>query len=179
MNATYTPIAKTLHWLLAVLVPGLAAFGFWMTDLPLSPDKLTYYSWHKWAGVTVFLLAWVRIAWRVTHPAPPLPASMGPLARIAAHAGHLLLYVLMVAIPLTGWLMSSAKGFQTVWFGVLPLPDLLARNRELGDLLARVHGGLAVSLLVLVAVHVGAALFHHFFHRDDVLRRMLPSRAAS
>ena len=71
MNATYTPVAKTLHWLLAVLVLGLLAFGFWMTDLPLSPDKLTYYSWHKWAGVTVFLLAWVRLGWRVTHPAPP------------------------------------------------------------------------------------------------------------
>jgi cytochrome b561 len=139
MTACYTATAKALHWLMAILFFGLLALGFYMHDLPLSPEKLQLYSWHKWAGVTAFLLIWLRLVWRVTHRPPALPASMSPMWQLAAHAGHLVLYVLMIAIPLSGWLMSSAKGFQTVWFGVLPIPDLLGKDKELGDLLQTVH----------------------------------------
>ena len=172
MNTTYTPVAKGLHWLMAVLILGLLALGIYMSDLPLSPQKLTLYSWHKWAGVTVFLLVWLRLAWRITHRPPALPETLSPLMRLAAHAGHAALYVLMIAIPLTGWLMSSAKGFQTVWFGVLPIPDLLSRDRELGDLLQQVHKLLNLLLMLTLAGHVGAALWHHFVLKDDTLRRM-------
>jgi cytochrome b561 len=82
----------------------------------------------------------------------------------------------MVVIPLTGWLMSSAKGFQTVWFGVLPLPDLLDKDKALGDQLAQLHWALNVGLLLLIAGHAAAALWHHIVHKDDTLRRMLPAR---
>ena len=143
-----------------------------MSGLPLSPQKLTLYSWHKWFGVTVFLLVWLRLAWRVTHRPPALPASLSKPMRWAAHAGHAALYGLMVLIPLSGWLMSSAKGFQTVWFGMLPIPDLLGRDRALGDLLQQVHKLLNVLLMFTLAGHVGAALWHHFVLRDDTLRRM-------
>ncbi len=172
MNTTYTPVAKGLHWLMAVLILGLLALGIYMSELPLSPQKLTLYSWHKWAGVTVFLLVWLRLAWRVTHRPPALPETLSPLMRLAAHAGHAALYVLMIVIPLTGWLMSSAKGFQTVWLGVLPIPDLLSRDRELGDLLQQVHKLLNLLLMLTLAGHVGAALWHHFVLKDDTLRRM-------
>ena len=172
MNTTYTPVAKGLHWLMAVMILGLLALGLYMSDLPLSPEKLTLYSWHKWAGVTVFVLVWLRLAWRVTHRPPALPDTLSPLMRLAAHAGHAGLYVLMVAIPLTGWLMSSAKGFQTVWFGVLPIPDLLGRDRELGDLLQQVHKLLNLLLMLTLAGHVAAALWHHFVLKDDTLHRM-------
>ena len=172
MNTTYTPVAKGLHWLMAAMILGLLALGITMSDLPLSPQKLTLYSWHKWAGVTVFLLVWLRLAWRVTHRPPALPETLSPLMRLAAHAGHAALYVLMVAIPLTGWLMSSAKGFQTVWFGVLPIPDLLSRDRELGDWLQQVHKLLNLLLMLTLAGHVLAALWHHFVLKDDTLRRM-------
>jgi cytochrome b561 len=172
MNTTYTPVAKGLHWLMAVLILGLLALGIYMSDLPLSPQKLTLYSWHKWAGVSVFLLVWLRLAWRVTHRPPALPESMAPLMRLAAHAGHVLLYVLMIAIPLSGWLMSSAKGFQTVWFGVLPIPDLVGRDKALGDLLQQVHKLLNLLLMLTLAGHVAAALWHHFVLKDDTLRRM-------
>jgi cytochrome b561 len=94
--------------------------------------------------------------------------------RLAAEATHVLLYLLMFAVPLSGWLMSSAKGFQTVWFGVLPLPDLLNKDTELGDLLQQVHMILNFSMAALVLAHLGAALKHHFLERDDVLTRMLP-----
>ena len=177
MTVSYTPIAKALHWLMAVLFFGLLALGFYMQDLPLSPRKLQLFSWHKWAGVSAFLLVWLRLFWRVTHRPPALPASMPKPMQLAAHAGHLLLYVLMIAIPLSGWLMSSAKGFQTVWFGVLPLPDLLEKNKEVGDLLQTVHLGLNLLFVAVIAGHIGAALKHHFIDKDDILTRMLPAHA--
>ena len=107
MTTHYTTTAKALHWSIAVLILGLLGLGFYMTGLPLSPRKLQLYSWHKWAGVSVFLLAVVRLAWRATHRPPALPQHMGPLERLAAHAGHHLLYVLMFAIPLAGWLYET------------------------------------------------------------------------
>ena len=176
MTPYYTPVAKALHWLMALLLFGLLALGFYMQDLPLSPQKLQLYSWHKWVGVTAFLLALVRLAWRAAHRPPPLPEHMPKAMRLAAHAGHALLYGLMIAIPLSGWLMSSAKGFQTVWFGVLPIPDLLNKNQALGDLLQTVHLGLNLLFVAVLIGHIGAALKHHFIDGDDVLTRMLPAR---
>jgi cytochrome b561 len=176
VTTRYTPVAKALHWLMALLLFGLLALGFTMTDLPLSPRKLQLYSWHKWAGVTVFLLVLVRLAWRATHRPPPLPDHMPKVMQFAAHGGHGLLYGLMIAIPLSGWLMSSAKGFQTVWFGVLPIPDLVNKNQELGNLLQTVHLSLNLLFVAVIVGHIGAALKHHFIDRDDVLTRMLPVR---
>jgi cytochrome b561 len=173
LNAvTYTPVAKGLHWLMALLILGLLSIGLYMADLPLSPQKLELYSWHKWAGVTAFVLVWLRLAWRVTHRPPALPEGLSPLMRLAAHVGHVALYGLMVVIPLSGWLMSSAKGFQTVWFGVLPIPDLIGKDKALGDLLKEVHEALNWLLMLTLAGHVLAALWHHFVLKDDTLRRM-------
>ena len=171
-TANYTSTAKAIHWLMAVLLIGLLALGFYMHDLPLSPEKLKLYAWHKWAGVSAFLLVLVRLAWRIGHPPPALPASMSRPMQLAAHAGHGLLYVLMIAIPLTGWLMSSAKGFQTVWFGVLPIPDLLGKDKETGELLALVHKSLNLLFVAVILGHVGAALKHHFIDKDGLLDRM-------
>ena len=176
MNAAYTRTAKALHWLMAALIFGLLALGFYMHELPLSPEKLQLYSWHKWAGVTAFLLLLLRFGWRLGHRPPALPASMPRTMQLAAHAGHHLLYVLMLAVPLSGWLMSSAKGFQTVWFGVLPIPDLIGKDKELGELLALVHKSLNLLFVAVLAGHIGAALKHHFIDKDDILTRMLPRR---
>lgn len=172
MTLRYNAPARALHWLMAVLIMGMLVLGLYMQGLPLSPQKLTLYSWHKWAGVTVFLLVWLRLAWRVTHRPPALPDSMSARMQWAAHAGHTMLYGLMLLIPLTGWLMSSAKGFQTVWFGVLPIPDLVGRDRELGDLLQQVHKALNVLLMLSLGGHVLAAFWHHFVLKDGTLRRM-------
>lgn len=131
----YTRTAIFMHWLVALGLIGTFSLGLYMEGLSLSPTKLRLYSWHKWAGVTLLLLTVVRLAWRISHPAPELPLSMTPLARFAAHAGHWLLYILMLAIPVSGWLMSSAQGFTVVWFGALPLPDLVPRDKALAVLL--------------------------------------------
>lgn len=174
MKTSYNRTAIALHWLMALGLTGTFALGFYMHDLPLSPDKLKFYSWHKWAGIGLLLLIVLRLAWRIVHPAPPLPNSMSRFSRLAASAGHWALYALMLAIPVSGWLMSSAQGFQVVWFGVLPLPDLVAKNAELGSLLQGVHKYLNYALLLTVIGHVGAALQHHFIKKDTVLTRMLP-----
>ncbi len=172
----YTRTAMSLHWLIALMLFGMFGFGLYMVELPLSPQKLKFYSYHKWAGVTVFLLVLARLAWRVTHRPPALPAGMPAWQVKAAKAGHHLLYLLMVIVPLSGWLMSSAKGFQTVWFGVLPLPDLLAKDEALGEALLLTHRLLNWFFMLVVAGHVVAALKHHFIDRDGLLSRMLPGR---
>jgi len=174
LSNRYTITAMSLHWFMAVLLICLFAAGVYMHELPLSPWKLQVYSWHKWAGVTAFILVLARLAWRFTHRPPPLPINMSRSAELAAHAGHASLYILMIAIPLTGWLMSSAKGFQTVYFGIIPIPDLLAKNKELGNLLREVHETLNFILAAVVIGHTAAAFKHHLVNKDDVLTRMLP-----
>ncbi|PZP32499.1 MAG: cytochrome b [Roseateles depolymerans] len=167
----YTPLAVVLHWLLALAIVGAFCVGVYMADLPFSPMRLKLYNWHKWAGVTILALSALRLLWRLTHrpPAdPPMPAWQ---AR-AAHATHALLYVAFFAVPLSGWAMSSALGYPIVWFGVLPLPDLLPKNPDLGKQLIEVHELLAYALAALVLAHIGAALKHQFIDRDGLLNRM-------
>jgi cytochrome b561 len=168
----YSTTAIALHWLVALLIFATFPLGLYMVDLPLSPDKLKLYSYHKWIGVSVFLLVAIRLGWRLTHTPPALPGDIAAWQRRLSAIAHGLLYALMAVIPVSGWLMSSAKGFQTVWFGVLPLPDLVEKNRELGELLATVHQVLNYTLLALVILHVGAALKHHFIERRPFLQRM-------
>ncbi len=173
-TAHYTATAKGLHWLMALGIFSLFALGLYMADLHLSPLKLKLYSWHKWGGVSIFMLALLRLLWRATHRPPALPAHMSTLEQWLAHAGHAFLYLLMFAIPLTGWLMSSAKGVQTVYFGLWPMPDLLSKDKALGDGLHEVHETLNWILALVVAGHALVALKHHLINHDNVLVRMLP-----
>ena len=172
MTLRYTATAVVLHWLLAALIFVAFPLAFYMSDLPLSPARLQLYSYHKWIGISVLLLVGLRIVWRLTHRPPALPNDLPRWQRAASHAVHGLLYLLILAVPMTGWLMSSAKGFQTVWFGVLPLPDLVEKNRELGQALGSAHQFLNYLLLTLVILHVVAALKHHFHERRPFLQRM-------
>ncbi|PTT91036.1 cytochrome b [Pelomonas sp. HMWF004] len=170
-SARYSTVAIVLHWVLGLAIIGAFSMGVYMSDLPLSMQRLKLYNWHKWAGVTILALSALRLLWRLTHRPPadvPMPAWQ---ARVA-HATHLLFYVAFFAVPLSGWAMSSAKGFPVVWFGVLPLPDFVPKNHDLGELLTTVHAVLAYSLAALVLAHVAGALKHHFIDRDGLLSRM-------
>jgi cytochrome b561 len=170
----YTGVAITLHWLIAAAILCTFLLGQYMTGLQLSPAKLKLYSYHKWIGVTIFLLVLMRLAWRVSHRPPPPPASIPAWQHGAANIAHFLLYALTLAIPVSGWLMSSASGFQVVYLGLLPIPDLLAKNKDVADQLKQLHEALNWLMLLVVALHVAAALKHHLVDRDDILRRMLP-----
>jgi len=170
----YNNTAIALHWLIALLIFVAFPLGWYMSDLQLSPTKLQLFSYHKWIGITVLVLALMRVIWRFTHTPPALPDSISKLQQMGSHVVHGILYLLLFAVPISGWLMSSAKGFKTVLFGVLPLPDLLDKDKALGHLLEVVHQSLNYILLLLVVLHVAALIKHRFIDHDDVLTRMLP-----
>ena len=171
----YTRTAKWLHWLVAVLIVANLGLGLTMVDMPgITPTKLRYFNWHKWVGVTVFALVALRLAWRVTHRPPALPDSMPRWERRAAAASHAGLYVLMFALPLSGYFYSLAAGFPVVYLGLLPLPVLIEPDPQLKQVLVVLHHVLAWTLMALLALHIAAALKHRIVDRDGVLERMLP-----
>jgi cytochrome b561 len=171
----YTSTAIAMHWLIAALIVGGFTLGLSMVGLPLSRQKLQWYAWHKWTGITVFLLSCARLAWRAWNP-PPAPAPTLPRWQVrATFLAHGLLYALLLVIPLTGWLFSSASGVQVVYLGLVPLPDLVPKDKALAAIFRDAHVALNFTLLALVCIHVAAALKHHLVDRDAVLARMLPA----
>lgn len=175
IGARYTTTAIALHWLIAALIVGGFTLGLSMVGLPLSRQKLQWYAWHKWIGITVFLLSCARLAWRWGHHPPTAPRAMPRWQVRAAHWAHGLLYALLLVIPLTGWLFSSASGVQVVYLGLVPLPDLLPKDKALAGVLRACHVWLNFTLLALVCTHVAAALKHHFVDGDAVLTNMWPA----
>jgi len=174
----YTTTAIVLHWLIAILIIGAFTLGLVMTDIPgISPAKLRYFSWHKWAGVTVLLLACLRLLWRLKNRPPAFPDAMPAWQRSAAHGLHHLLYLFIFAVPLSGYCYTLAAGFPVVYFGLFQLPVFIAKNPALAETLKPIHYWLNMSMAALVALHVLAALKHQFLDRDDTLRRMLPGRS--
>ena len=173
MSEKYSAAAIALHWLTAILIVANLLLGLSMVPLPISPRKLQWYLWHKWVGITVFLLTCARLAYRSVRP-PPAPVAMAAWQRRAAAAAHAVLYALLLVIPLSGWLYSSATGVQVVYLGVVALPNLVPKDKALADVLRAVHVTLNFTLFALVCVHTAAALRHHFVDRDTVLFRMLP-----
>ncbi len=171
----YGAVAQGLHWLIAALILLMFGLGWYMVRLPLSQQKFDLYQLHKWFGVTIFGLAALRLLWRLFRPAPPLPASMPAWERTAARTSHGLLYALLFVQPTVGFLQSNAANFPVVLWGVLPLPALIGPDEPLSETLLQVHHLGAFVFMLLVLVHVAAALRHHFLLKDDVLRRMLPA----
>lgn len=174
----YSTPAIALHWLLGLALIGAFVVGLYMTGLPFSPQRLKLYNWHKWAGVVILTLSFVRLFWRLTHRPPRLPmvveAAMPPWQRLAHHATHHGLYVLFFAVPLLGWAYSSAAGFSIVLFGALPLPDFVPVSETLAEAIKPWHKLSAFAMAALVLLHVAGALKHHFIDRDGLLFRMSP-----
>lgn len=167
-------LAQTLHWLIALLIIGLAIVGLTMDDLPNSPDKLKVYALHKSVGLTVLVLVIVRLVWRFLDPRPPYPATMPAWQRKLSDLTHGLMYVLMFAMPLSGWLYNSASNFPLRWFGLFPVPALSGPDKQLKAFAHEVHELGFYVLALLLLVHVAAALKHHFVDRDATLARMTP-----
>lgn len=170
----FTPVAQLLHWLIAALIVTQFALAWTAIDLPLGAHKLALFARHKSFGMTVLMLAVVRLVWRWANPPPALPAGMTRLERKLARATHIAFYVLLFAMPVTGWLMSSAKNYSVSWFGLFTWPDLIAKNETAFNALKATHDFLSDVLLAIAILHILAALKHHFWDKDEVLLRMLP-----
>ena len=172
-TARYGPVAIMLHWLAVPLLLGGFALGLYMTGLPSGIHKLKLYNWHKWAGATFLALSLLRLLWRATHR-PPAPVPMPRWQQRAAAGVQGAMMLLFFIVPLLGWAYSSALGYPLVWFGVLPLPDWVPLDRELARAIKPWHANAAWALVLLVALHVAAAVHHQWVLRDGLLRRMAP-----
>ena len=172
-DAGWGALVRAFHWLIAVLIAAQGVIGLVMVGMGLTPAKVRVFALHKSIGMTVLALVLLRIAWRMSERRPADPPAMPRWQRRAAHATHLALYGLILAIPLSGWWFNSASGAPLVWFDWLKLPGLGGYDPVWKPRALLLHQTLFWILVALLVVHVGAALWHHFRQRDDVLRRML------
>jgi len=187
----YGAVAMTFHWVIAALILANLVVGFGMGEIPRGhPNAMIAYNIHKSIGLSVLLLSLLRLVWRLMNPQPPLPAGMSPALKLGAHASHFLLYLFMIGTPLTGWIMSSSgkRIVPTDYFalGVFDWPPIaFLANMSLEDRAPyRVFGHdghmiLIWCLIALIPIHVGAALYHHFIRKDQVLKRMTPGTTVS
>lgn len=166
-------VTIALHWLTVLAVVGLCIVGLLMQELPSGKLKLDVYALHKSFGLTVLGLTLLRLLWRLVAGAPT-PEPMPRVQVWAANVSHALLYAVLLAMPLSGWLYNSASGFPLRWFGQFALPKLATRDRDVAEFAVETHETLFLVLLALVTVHAAAALLHHYFYRDRTLQRMLP-----
>lgn len=168
-------VSKVLHWLVLALVLAMAWIGLTMGDLPSGPDKIAAYARHKSIGITILALVVLRLGWRF-HAGTPAAIAGTPAwqARVASLT-HWALYALLLAMPLSGWLLNSASGYPLQWFGLFNLPAIAGRDLALRELTGEVHEWLFWALATLAMLHAAAAFYHHLFVRDATLARMLPS----
>jgi cytochrome b561 len=170
----YGSAAKTLHWLMAIMVICMIAVGFIMDGMKPSPDKLQLIGLHKATGIVVLALVSIRLMWKWANPAPLLPHNLAAWEKLAAKSGHALLYFFMFAMPISGWGMSSGAGYPVSIYGLFTMPNLIEPNKELGKFFNDAHGIMAWGFIVMITLHMLAALMHHFVHKNNVLLRMLP-----
>ena len=170
----YDWVALTLHWLIAAAVIGQIALGLWMIEIPKAPAgvRAYWFNLHKSIGLTILALASLRLLWRLYAGTPPtiIPRWQHRLASVS----HVGLYVLLFAVPISGWIMNSAAGFPLWWFGLFRVPAIASRDHGLHELAESTHEFLFWTLILLVLVHASAALYHHLFQHDATLARMLP-----
>lgn len=167
-------VSQSLHWLIVLLLLAQGTVGLLMGDMARGPDKIAVYAFHKSVGITLLALAVARLLWRLYAGRPaPVPGTPSWQER-AASAMHAALYLLLFAVPISGWVMNSAAGFPLQWFGLFNLPSIAPHDRDLHELAESMHEWLFWALVTLAAAHAAAALYHHLFQRDATLARMLP-----
>lgn len=169
----YTPTARALHWVVAVLVLIMVPLGIVIANKWGGPAQESLYNLHKSIGPVLLLLVLVRLLYRLTHPPLPLPADIPAIQQFAAHANHWALYALLIAQPTIGWIATSAYPAPVPVFGLFELPRIWPDDRALSDRLFAVHRLMGIAIGVLAAMHIAAALHHHFVRKDRVLMRMI------
>jgi len=171
---SYGAVAKFLHWSIVILIIAQYVIAEAAGELPDGLDKFAMITRHKSLGMLVLALVLVRIGWKLANRGLPRPVSMPRVQRIAAAAGHGLLYLLLLAQPITGWMMSSAANYPVTFFGLFQFPALVGADHDLHEALEEVHEALFGAIVVIAVGHALAAALHHVWMKDDTLRRMLP-----
>jgi cytochrome b561 len=173
----YSKIAIGFHWLIALMIVGLIVFGILMTN-PDMPNRFALYQLHKSFGICVLILSVLRLLWRLGHKPPALPDGMKGWEVSAAKFTHIAFYVIMIGMPLLGWAMVSSTEYviPTKLFNIIPWPDMpgLPRDKAVSDIFKNLHHWIGKATILLIALHIGAALKHHFILKDNVLARMIP-----
>jgi len=168
----YNHVARVFHWSVAALILGLLFVGYYMDSMDPAPLKFQIYGYHKALGVAVLLLVGLRIMWRVVSKTPAPLSSHKTWEKYLSRTIHIVLYLTILAMPISGWVMSSAGGYPVSFFGWFELPALVEKNKELGKLANQTHGVLAFIIIGAVALHIVGALKHHFIDKDATLNRM-------
>ena len=167
-------VSQTFHWVIVVLIITQYVLAEIEHEMPLGMARFAVLARHKSIGLTILALAVLRLLWRWMNPSPPLPDTLKPYERVLARVTHFGLYVLLFAQPITGWILSSASNFPVSYFGWFTLPNLVAADKGFAETMHEVHETLFGILAGFAVLHVAGALKHHFWLKDDVLRRMLP-----
>ncbi len=173
-SARWGGVAQLLHWLIVALVVIQVTLALVAKSLPRGPAAFAFISTHKSVGITILALMLIRLLWRWGNPVPVLPDTLTLHERALARATHVGLYGILLIMPLSGWVGSAAHGIAVRWFNLVTLPNIVSKDLALSRLMFEVHFWLAILLGVMVALHIAAALRHHFALKDDTLRRMLP-----
>ena len=170
----YGLVSVTFHWAFVIAFLGQFIIYQLMHNLPVSETKWWFYDLHKSMGITLFAAVLCRLAWRLFCGTPDMPASLPKWQRRVAGASHAFLYLARFVMPISGYIGSKAGGYKASWFALYELPDLFGKNENLNFWAETVHTWTFYSLAAVIFIHASAALFHHFYWRDEVLRRMLP-----
>jgi cytochrome b561 len=173
-NSSWDRVSRAFHWVLGVTILGMIAYGWWMNHVPARPDRYFYRAIHADIGYALLLLMTLRLLWRLLHPAPALPAGTPQWQRLAARVSHAALYGLTMLVALLGWAHSGAHQPDfSDWFGLFRVPQFTSPDKAAAKLYEDWHIFAAYVLSATIAVHVGAAFYHHFVKRDDVTKRMV------
>lgn len=171
---SYGTVARFFHWLTVVLLATIIPIGLVMGDLPHGALQNTLFVTHESLGLTVLALTALRFLWRLTHKPPPPSADLAPLEVRASAGVHLLLYLLLVMMPVTGYLFVTFSGIELSYFGLFDVPSAVTKDKPTGELFLAIHASLQWAIYTLAALHIAAALHHHLMRRNDVLARMIP-----
>jgi len=173
----YGSVAKFFHWTLSTMVIGMLIVGSIMILLPNEPYKEEVFTFHKSFGLVVLFLMMFRLGWRFANPQPQLPAKTKPWEKLAEHSVQVLFYIILFAMPLSGWVMSVAAGYTPSFFWMIDVPFFgLGKNEGIDEIAELIHYVLAWGLFGLLSLHVLAALKHHFIDKDNILTRMMPKQ---
>lgn len=169
---SYGLVSRANHWLTAILFISALALGIYMHELPDSPDKFQLYDLHKSIGISIFALMMLRLIWLKISPNPE-QLSKNKFEHILGHATKGILYLAMIFLPISGWLMSNSAGHEVAFFDLFTLPNLVGENETVNDITKFIHGTFGPLMILLVLLHIAGAMKHHFLYKDQTLLRML------